>query len=362
MKKKRIVIKIGTNTMTRADGDIDAGYIETVAKEIIDIRRKGADVIIVTSGAIGSGCHELGIKTRIRDIRLRQACAAIGQNKVIQTYHDAFRKYNQLVALILITYDEFSDRKKYLNLKNSLEELLKLGVIPIMNENDAVATDEIDANFGDNDKLSALVASKMDANLLIMLSDIDALYDKDPKKSRDAKKIAVVKEITDDIERMAGKKGSFFAVGGMRTKINAARITMESGCDMVICNGREKNVVSRIVNGEQIGTLFLSKKKLSNKERWIIHAKPKGKIIVDEGAKKALISKKSLLPSGIKGIEGEFNKDDIVAIGDFAKAIVDYSSVELDKIKGKQTSEIERILCKKCGKVAAKSENIIILK
>ncbi len=351
MKPERIVIKIGTNTLTKIDGTIDSGYIEGLAKEIIDLRKKGNEIIIVTSGAIGSGCHELGIKTKARDIKLRQACAAIGQNRVMQAYHNAFRKYNQLVAQILLTYDEFSDRKKYLNLKNSIEELLKLGVIPVINENDAIATEEIDANFGDNDKLSALVASKTDAGLLIMLSDIDALYDKDPKSHKDAKKIAVVRELTSDIQKMAGKKGSVFAVGGMKTKLNAAKVTMESGCNMVICNGHEKDVISRIVDGEQLGTLFLSKKKLSNKERWILHSKAKGKVAVNETAKEVLLKgRSSLLAVGVIGVDGNFKKSDIIEIDDIAKGITNYSSEELNNIKGKK------------GKVVVKSENIILVK
>lgn len=350
MKSKRIVIKIGTNTLTKADGTIDSEYVESIAKEIISLRKKGIEIIIVTSGAIGSGCRELGIKTRVREVKLRQACAAIGQNRVMQVYHDAFRKYGQLVAQILLTYEEFSDRRKYLNLKNSIEELLSLGAVPIINENDAIATDEIDSNFGDNDKLSALVASKMDSDLLIMLSDIDALYDRDPKKDKNAKKVKVVKEITKDIEKMAGKKGSSFAVGGMKTKINAAKITMESGCDMVICNGREKDTISRIASGEAIGTLFLSKKRLSNRERWILHSKSKGKIIVNQTAKDILSEgKSSLLAVGITGTKGEFRKNDIIEIDDFAKGIADYSSEEINAFKGKK------------GKVVVKSENIILL-
>lgn len=350
MKAKRIVIKIGTNTLTKLDGAIDSEYVESLAKEIISLRKKGIEIIIVTSGAIGSGCRELGIKTRVREIKLRQACAAIGQNRVMQVYHDAFRKYGQLVAQILLTYEEFSDRRKYLNLKGSIEELLSLGAVPVINENDVIATDEIDSNFGDNDKLSALVASKMDSDLLIMLSDIDALYDRDPKKDKNAKKVKVVKEITKDIERMAGKKGSSFAAGGMKTKINAAKITMESGCDMVICNGKERKVVTRILDGEEIGTIFMSKKSLSNKDRWILYSKPKGKIIVNECASDVLKKgRSSLLAVGITGTRGDFRKNDIIEIDDFAKGISDYSSEDINAFKGKK------------GKVVVKSENIILL-
>ena len=345
---KRIVIKIGTNTLTKKDGSIDKKYVDSISKELSGLRKKGKEIIIVTSGAIGSGCYELGIKTKVRDIKLKQACAAIGQNRVIQTYHNSFRKYKQLVAQVLISYKEFSDRRHYLNLRRSMEELLKLGVIPIINENDIISTDEIGANFGDNDKLSALVASKMDAQLLIMMSDIDALYDKDPKKSKGAKKIDVVREIDKEITRMAGKRGSGFSVGGMKTKIEAAKITMESGCDMVICNGRVKNVITKVVCGEKIGTLFLSKKNLSNKGRWILYSRPKGRIAINERAKDVLSKgRSSLLAVGIEEVSGTFDKGDVVQIGEVAKCITDYSSEDLKKIKGSR------------GKVAAKCENII---
>ncbi|MDY6966938.1 MAG: glutamate 5-kinase [Halobacteriota archaeon] len=360
LKSKRIVVKIGTSTLSGEEG-LDYALIDDIARQISELRREGKEFIIVTSGAIGAGCNELSLVQRPqpKDIVLKQACAAIGQSKVMEAYHNAFAIYSVIVAQILLTYDDFSDRKKYLNFRNGIEKLLKLGAVSVINENDVLATDEITETFGDNDKLSAMVGSGVEADLLIILSDIDGLYDKDPKRSDDANLIGTVTQITKDIERMASKKSSPLSVGGMVTKLEAAKICMNAGCNMAIVNGREENVIIRVAGGEELGTMFLGEKKLSNKETWILHSKEKGRIVIDEGAKKAIFESKSLLPSGIIEVEGKFEKNDVVSLVDFAKAIVDFSSEDLKKIKGKKSSEIEKILKKK-GKVVAKSENIVV--
>ncbi|MDY6958717.1 MAG: glutamate 5-kinase [Halobacteriota archaeon] len=357
---KRIIVKIGTSTLSR-DGGLDYALIVDMARQISDLRRDLREFIIVTSGAIGAGCNELGLTQRPqpKDLVLKQACAAIGQSNVMESYHNAFAIYNVPVAQILITYADFSDRKKYLNFRNCVERLLKLGVVPIINENDVLATDEITETFGDNDRLSAMVASGVEAGLMIALSDIDGLYDKDPRSAEDARLVCVVDEITEDIMCMATSRSSPLSVGGMVSKIEAAKICMNTGCDMVIVNGREREIISRVVSGEEIGTFFIGSKKLSTKETWLMHSKEEGRIIVDAGAKEAILKGKSLLPSGILEIEGKFEKNDVVLIGDFAKAIVDFSCDELEKIKGKRSSDIESILKKK-GKVVAKSENIVV--
>ncbi|CAD7771430.1 Glutamate 5-kinase [Candidatus Methanoperedenaceae archaeon GB50] len=358
---KRIVVKIGTNTLSDKDG-LRYDFIKDIARQVSHLKREGKEVIIVTSGAIGAGCKALNLMQRPQptDIILKQACAAVGQSVVMEAYHNAFASYNEVVAQILLTYDDFSDRKKYLNFRNGIEKLLKLGVIPVVNENDVVATDEIKERFGDNDRLSALLSSGVDADLLIMLSDVDGLYDRDPKIHRDARLITTVPEITREIEAMAGEKGSPLSVGGMVTKIGAAKICADAGCRVVITNGNVKNVVTRIVGGERIGTLFLARKRLSKKEMWISHSTAKGRIIIDDGAKDAILKNKSLLPSGIVEIKGMFEKNDVVFLNDFAKAIVDFSSEDLKKIKGKNSSEIKKIL-NKSGKVIVKSENIVFL-
>jgi len=348
MTNKRIVIKIGTNLLTEKLCGLKTDFINHIARQISELKKQENEIIIVTSGAIGAGCTELGVK-KSREVEVRQALAAVGQSTVMGAYHDAFSKYGIKVAQILLTYEDFSNRKRYLNLRKALDKLLELGVIPIINENDPISVDEIGATFGDNDKLSALVASKVNANLLIMLSDIDGLYDKNPKTNRDAKLIKEVSVITKDIERAAGKSGSSFAIGGMASKIKAAKIAMDSGCNMIICNGRKENILAKAIEGKE-GTLFKTKESLSNKERWIKFSKAKGKIMVNECAQDVLLKGgASLLAVGVDKVMGDFEKKDIIGINDFAKGITDYSSEDLDKIKGKK------------GKVVVKSENIVLL-
>jgi glutamate 5-kinase len=236
------------------------------------------------------------------------------------------------VGQVLLTYGAFSDRARYLDLQKAIEEMFLLKVVPIVNENDVISTDEIEEVFGDNDKLSALVASKIDADLLILLTDVDGLYDRNPEVDPDARLLRTVDEITKDIERMAGKSVSERSVGGMQTKIAAARVAMQSGTSMVIANGRTKDIILRVVRGEEVGTLFTSSTKFSNKERWILFAGPKGKINVDPGAERAIKQGKSLLPCGITSIEGRFKKGEVVRIGSFAKGVSNFSSTELPKL------------------------------
>ena len=347
MAYKRIVVKIGTNILTENLCGLRVELINDITQQISDLKSKGVEVLIVTSGAIGAGCMELGVK-KTREIEVRQALAAVGQGSVMGAYHDAFSKYGVKVAQILLTYEDFSNRKRYLNLRKTINKLISLGVVPIINENDVISVDEIDATFGDNDKLSALVASKINADLLIILSDIDGLYDKNPKTHKDANLIRDVGKITPEIERAAGKSGSAFAVGGMVTKIKAARIALDSGFDMIICNGKKKDILSKAISGEE-GTLFVAKSKLNNRDRWIKFSKAKGKLLIDKGACDALLKHNSLLSIGVKDVFGEFNLGDIVEINNIAKGVVDYSSEEIIKLKGKK------------GKVVVKSVNVVFV-
>ncbi|MCJ7760916.1 glutamate 5-kinase [Candidatus Bathyarchaeota archaeon] len=345
---KRIVIKIGTSVLTKSDGSLDKKYMREIAGQVCSLAKKKKEVILVSSGAIGSGVKELGLGTMPRDIPTRQGAAAVGQSILMEAWREAFRKRGAKVAQILLTYDAFSNRRTYLNLRNSMSNLAKYGVIPIINENDPIAVHEIEATFGDNDKLSALVAAKVDAELLILLTDVDGLYDKNPKR-KDAKLISEITEITHTIERIGGEPGSWRSKGGMKTKIEAAKISVKSNCNMVIANAHEKNGVTRILQGEEVGTLFrASKNSYTNKERWIRFSKSHGNIKIDKGAKDALLRGGSLLPSGILEVKGEFNESEVVTIvhndQEIAKVIVDYSSEELLKIKGKQTDQIEKIL------------------
>lgn len=363
---KKIVVKIGTSSLITKDGKFNREFANDIAREVSKLKSKGKDVILVSSGAVGIGCEILDFKERPQSIPLKQATAAVGQSLLMHEWSNVFEKHGLKVAQILLTYDAFSDRKTYLNLRNSMSSLLELGVIPIINENDPVCVHEIGETFGDNDTLSAMVSSKVEADLLILMTDIDGLYTKNPKKAKDAIKIPVIEEITPEIESFGGgasEKGT----GGMKTKLEAAKIAQKSGCYMVIASSEEKDLISKVMNGEEVGTLFLPKKNIEgNKIRWITLAKPKGKIIVDTGAKNALLDHKSLLPRGVIDIEGNFDVGDIVAIesgeGIFAKGITNYTDKELNKIKGKNTDEIESILGYKNYNEIIKHENIGILK
>ena len=359
-KAKRVVIKIGTNTLAK-DGGIDTAYFSGVAAQVKVLVEAGRQVVIVTSGAIGMGAGQLGLTGRVKDMRMRQACAAIGQPLLMQEYREAFLHNGVQVAQVLVTAEVLSNRKTYLNLRRAIETLLDLGVVPILNENDSVSTAEIGTAFGDNDRLSALVASKIDADLLIMLTDIDALYDKNPNEHPDAKPIPVVFEITDEIVRGAGGKGSIHSTGGMKTKIEAARIAANAGCRIVLANGRTSHVITRIMAGEPVGTIFMPRRKLSNRARWILNSQTAGTIQIDEGALKALRNHKSLLPSGVIGIDGSFDAGDVVMLNTAAKAVTSLGSAQLKALAGKHSTEIKKLLGPKHRDVVAIPEDIIFL-
>ena len=359
-KAKRIVIKIGTNILTKNSG-VDTGYVRRVARQISELLKTGRQIVIVSSGAIGMGSGQLEQVSRVKNIKMRQAYAAIGQPLLMAEWRKSFLHYGVTVAQVLVTTEVLNNRKTYLNLRNSIETLLNLGVVPVLNENDSVSTDEIGSAFGDNDKLSALVASKIDADVLIMLSDIDALYDKDPRKSAHAKAIAAVYEITDDIMRSAGGRGSVLGTGGMKAKIEAAKIAADAGCRMVLANGRAKNVVGRIMAGEEIGTVFMLRRKLSNRSRWILNNAEAGVIQIDEGAMRAVKNRKSLLPSGVILVKGTFEAGAVVMLNDNAKAVTNLSSSQLKALAGKHSSEIRKVLGPKHRDVVAIPEDIVFL-
>ena len=366
---KRIVIKVGTGTITNKSYRLEPGKVEKLTKEIVELKRQGKEVIVVTSGAIGAGIGKLDLKQRPRDVKVLQATAAVGQNILMSTYDTYFARYEHTIAQVLLTYGDFFNRQRYLNLRNTLNTLLKSGIIPIINENDTVAVDEL--KVGDNDNLSALVASNLGADLLILLTDIDGLYTYDPKRSTKAEFISIVEEITPEIERIAETGGRTSSVGGMKTKIQAARVTMKAGIPMVIANGSEMNILTRIVAGERIGTLFLrrtgAKEKMNDRKHWLRFASPvKGKIKLDEGAKSALQKNgSSLLASGVTGVEDVFVGGDPVSIVDaegleFARGITNYTSLEIEKIKGAQSREIAHILGRKDAVVVYRSNLVLV--
>ncbi len=360
---KKVVIKLGTNILTKEGTiEIDTGYVGRIVRQIYSLLKAGRQVVIVTSGAIGMGAGQLGMTERVRQTKMHQACAAIGQPLLMAEYRKAFGRFGVTVAQVLLTADVLNNRKTYLNLRNSVETLLKLSVVPILNENDSISTDEIGSAFGDNDRLSALVASKIDADLLIMLSDIDALYDKDPRRFADAKPVSTVYEITDRLEQKTGsRKGSKYATGGMKTKIEAAKIASNAGCRMVLANGRLKNVIGRITAGEEIGTAFYPKRKLSNRARWILNSTAVGVINIDDGAMQAIRNHKSLLPSGVISVKGTFEAGDVVMLNDNAKAVACLSISQLKALAGKHSSEIRKIIGPKHRDVVAIPEDIVFL-
>ncbi|MBN2059677.1 MAG: glutamate 5-kinase [Deltaproteobacteria bacterium] len=341
---KRIVIKVGTNILS--DGNlIDVNFIGQIAEQISSLVRKGKHVILVTSGAIGMGARKLRLQPKTSSIKKRQACAAVGQGFLMHEYQEAFDRYDQKVGQVLITNAILNNRKYYVNLKNCVETMLAMGVLPIVNENDCVSIEEIDLAFGDNDKLSALVASKIDAELLVILTDVEGLYDKNPRKSRSAKMIETVFEITEEIEEMAGRAGSYVGTGGMKAKINAIKIASQAGCKVILAHGRVKNVINEIISGEKIGTLFLPKRSLSNRKRWILNTKSNGSVFLDDGAVQAVCQNRSLLPVGITGKRGNFKKGDILEICDqtgsvVGKGITAFSSGQIGKMLSKQKESV----------------------
>jgi glutamate 5-kinase len=360
-KVKRVVVKIGTNTLSRA-GRVDTAYVNRIVNQICALISSGREVVIVTSGAIGMGAGSLKLAGRVKETKMRQACAAIGQPLLMDEYRKAFGRHKVNVAQVLLTAEVLNNRKTYLNLRNSVETLLKLKAVPVLNENDSVSTAEIGTAFGDNDKLSALVASKIDADLLIMLSDIDALYDKDPKRFPDAKPVPVVYEVTEQIIKSASAKvGYEHAVGGMKSKIEAARIASDAGCRMVLANGRARDVIDRIMAGADIGTVFMPKRKLSNRKRWILNNTAAGTIYIDDGAMRAVGNNKSLLPSGIVSVTGTFEAGAVVMLNTDAKAVTGFSSGELKQLAGKHSSEIRSLLGRGRRDVVAVPEDIVLI-
>lgn len=346
---KRVVIKIGTSTLTHENGYLNINKIEKLVRNISHIQNLGYEVIVVSSGAVGAGMGRLHLKERPKTIPEKQAIAAVGQVALIHLYQKLFFEYNKNIAQLLLTGADLGDRQRFLNARNACFELISKDIIPIINENDSVLTEEI--KIGDNDTLSALVASLIDADLLIILSDIDGLYTADPRKDPEAKLITTVEEVTEEIKNMGKGAGSSLGTGGMATKIRAAEITVSKGINMLIANGEDPDIIVEILNGAQVGTLFLPfDKAVGSRKHWIKYNSGKhGKIIVDEGAKNAIAARKSLLPKGITEVIGDFVKGDVVSIysmedEEIGKGIVNYSSSEIDLIKGCHSDKLEEIL------------------
>lgn len=361
IKPKRLVVKVGTRILTTSKNyRLNKAWIKSLTRQIAALTKKNIEVILVTSGAIGAGMGMLKAQSRPKQLPRLQAAAAIGQSQLMKIYDTFFKTHGLLTAQILLTREDLSNRKRYLNAKNTLFTLLAEKVVPIINENDTVSVDEI--KFGDNDRLSSLVASLVQADLLVILSDVEGLF---RKKSV----VSVVEKIDSGIEGLAKGSKSKLGTGGMASKIEAAKICCASGIACVIANGKVPEVLLKILDGQEIGTLFLPQKgQLVAKKRWIgFSARIAGQILVDEGAKGALVSrKKSLLPKGIVKVHGSFVAGDTVSISDaqgqeFARGLTNYSSQELAKIKGQKTDRIKLTLGYKYYDEVVHRDNLVIL-
>jgi glutamate 5-kinase len=346
-KIEKVVIKIGSSSLTLRNGGLDIGKMNKFVTGVSGLIESGYEVIIVTSGAISAGLQYLGIAVRPKDISTLQAAAAVGQVELMRTYGDLFAEKQQKIGQILLTREDTTRRKQYLNIMNTIENLLKLKVIPVINENDSVAVEEI--KFGDNDRLAALVSSITEADLLIILSDIEGLYDKDPQSNPDAKLISFVQKITPEIVKTAGPAGSTYSSGGMASKLKAARICSFLQIPMVIADSKTEDILKKIVSFEQAGTFFApqAQKKVKSIKRWIAFGmQSKGNIYVDRGAEEAVEARgKSVLAVGVAKVEGSFNKGDTVRVYApdnrlIAKGISNFSNETLEKIMGKNEKQI----------------------
>ncbi len=370
----RIVFKFGTNVLRNEDKEISLSRVYSFIESVSKLHRQGKEIIIVTSGAVGLGAKKLNVDSN-ESLAIKQSCAAVGQSQLMSIYEDGFGKYSINTAQVLLTEDDFTNRVKYLSLSNVLNTLLELKVIPIINQNDTVSTSELEylenpvygVSFSDNDKLSALVASKSDADLLVILSDIDGLYDSNPKDNPDAKLIQDVTDLTDEILGYASAASSG-GRGGMITKLQAAKVVTHSGGNVIIANGKTPQIITRLFSGEKLGTTFYAVEQLSQKRRWIAYATNiTGQIIVNEGAKKAIIEQnKSLLPIGIVKINGVFDCGDVVSILDensneFARGIANYSSDDSVKIAGQHSDNIYTLIGHKNYDAVITKDNIAFI-
>ena len=346
---KRVVVKVGSNVLTENHG-LNVTVIRSISRQICGLIDRGLEVILVTSGAMASGVKKVGLSKRPNEIPKRQAVAAVGQAGLIMEYEKAFARYKKKVAQILLTSEDLSSRKRYLNARNTLYTLLSWQVLPIINENDTVMVEEI--KFGDNDNLAAMITLLLDADILINLTDIDGLYTKDPRIFPGAEMIPLVSTINKNIERLASDIPGALGSGGMLSKIKAAKKVNTSGIPMIIANGGKPNILIKLFSGGSYGTYFVpNEQRLASRKRWIAFTlKPQGALIIDQGAANAIMKRgKSLLPSGILRVEGDFNVGAAVEFKStqsqtYGIGLVNYSAVEISKIKGLNSNKIEACL------------------
>ncbi len=368
LMSETIVVKIGTSSLTQPEtGQLALSTIATLAETLSSLRRQGYRVILVSSGAVGVGCTRLGLTERPRTIALKQAVAAVGQGRLMRVYDDLFTILQQPIAQVLLTRSDLVQRSRYLNIYNTFQELLGLGVIPVVNENDTVAVEEL--KFGDNDTLSAMVASLVQASWLFLLTDVDRLYSADPRSFPDAKPIALVNDMQELAHLQTATQGSQWGTGGMATKITAASIATAAGVRTVITEGRFPHNIEKIIQGEAIGTQFAPQPQpTSARKRWIAYGLiPMGKLQLDDGATSAISSaNKSLLAAGIQSVEGEFQSEDAVQLCDrmgneIARGLVNYSSADLKKICGRHSREIPGILGYEGADTVVHRDNLVLI-
>ncbi len=363
----RIVVKVGTSTLTHANGKLNYARIEGLVRELANAVNSGKQIILVSSGAVGAGMDRLGWKEKPKTIPEKQAAAAVGQGILMHTYEKLFGEYGQVVAQVLLTREDSVNRRRYANSRNTLLKLLDIGVIPIINENDAVAIDEL--KIGDNDTLSANVAAIVDADVLIILSDVEGVYSANPQTDPTAKLLQEIDEVTPEIEAICGGAGTLRGTGGMFTKMAAARMAMNSGIVMVIASGARDGVVQSVLGGEMVGTLFPpTQTRLRFRKRWLAFgARIRGRLTVDKGCAHALLKNgSSLLAAGIQAVEGSFEQGNTISIlnqdgWEIARGLSNYSSRDTRKIKGVHTQEITEILGHKPYDEVVHRDNMVLL-
>lgn len=347
---RRIVVKVGTSTLIHASGKPNLRRINELVECLVDLSHNGIECILVSSGAIGIGMSHLRLNHRGKTLSEKQALAAVGQGLLMHLYERKFSEFGATAAQILLTRDDLADRQRFLNARNTIHELLKLDVVPVINENDTVSVDEI--RFGDNDSLAALVSILIDADLVVLFTDVDGLYTDNPVINPLAEKIHRVPTITEELEQIAGSAGSYVGTGGMKTKIEAAKIATSAGVPLIIASGDQPQLIYDIVEGKEVGTYFDAQAVTAHSRKsWIIYgARPLGRIIIDDGAVEAIINRgKSLLPAGVIDVTGDFQQGDMVDIASshgkiIAKGISNYAALDIEKIKGLHTNEINQVL------------------
>lgn len=364
---RRLVVKVGSAVLASSKGGLDSDHIQAMADSLARTMRAGYQLVLVSSGAIAAGVQRMGLGGRPGSIPEKQAAAAVGQAHLMWVYERSFSRNEIQVAQILLTRDDMANRRRFLNARNTLQTLLRWGILPIINENDSVVIDEI--KFGDNDNLSALVTNLIQADLLVILTDIDGLFEADPKQHPHARLISLIEEVDERVLSTAEPTKNELGSGGMVSKLQAARTASIFGVPTVIANGKTPDMVERILAGMDVGTLVLPKEdRINSWKHWIAFSKtPAGAIVVDQGAKRMIVEKgKSLLPSGIKGVLGHFGTGDSVrCLGEsqeeFARGLVNYSAEEVRRIQGRRTSEIESILGYKYYDEVIHRDHLVIL-